>query len=266
MADGCWLMGHVALSHAQNHAVPRAHGSARARPDLAPLGGLSGRERVRAAPRSRVRRHPERGGAVRRLAALQVPDHAAATRRGCSTAWSRATSRSARSARCCTRRGATRTARSSTTARSAASTTRTYRLTSAEPNLRWLSMNAVGLDVDDRGRLRRGPARSRCRGRSRARSSQQLIAGRPRRRSSTSGSCTRRVRDIPVTISRTGYTGDLGYEIWVDAERAVALWDALIEAGTATASRRRASGRSTSRASRPASSCSTSTTSRRITR
>jgi aminomethyltransferase len=41
-----------------------------------------------------------------------------------------------------------------------------------------------------------------------------------------------RMRDVPVTISRTGYTGDLGYELWVDAERAVALWDALIEAGT----------------------------------
>ena len=40
------------------------------------------------------------------------------------------------------------------------------------------------------------------------------------------------VRDIPVTISRTGYTGDLGYEVWVDAARAVSLWDALIEAGT----------------------------------
>ena len=39
------------------------------------------------------------------------------------------------------------------------------------------------------------------------------------------------MRDIPVTISRTGYTGDLGYEIWVDADRAVPLWDALMEAG-----------------------------------
>jgi aminomethyltransferase len=36
---------------------------------------------------------------------------------------------------------------------------------------------------------------------------------------------------IPVSVSRTGYTGDLGYEIWVDAEQAVPLWDALMEAG-----------------------------------
>jgi aminomethyltransferase len=34
-----------------------------------------------------------------------------------------------------------------------------------------------------------------------------------------------------VEISRTGYTGVLGYEIWVEAERAVDLWDALMEAG-----------------------------------
>jgi aminomethyltransferase len=36
---------------------------------------------------------------------------------------------------------------------------------------------------------------------------------------------------IPVSISRTGYTGDLGFEIWVEASRAIPLWDALIEAG-----------------------------------
>jgi aminomethyltransferase len=34
-------------------------------------------------------------------------------------------------------------------------------------------------------------------------------------------------------LSRTGYTGDLGYELWVDNERALALWDALADAGKA---------------------------------
>ncbi|MCO4768889.1 MAG: aminomethyltransferase family protein [Deltaproteobacteria bacterium] len=32
-------------------------------------------------------------------------------------------------------------------------------------------------------------------------------------------------------ISRTGYTGDLGYEIWVDPDGALPLWDALQTAG-----------------------------------
>jgi len=36
---------------------------------------------------------------------------------------------------------------------------------------------------------------------------------------------------IPVTVSRTGYTGDLGYEIWTPEEHALALWDALMARG-----------------------------------
>ncbi|EED34425.1 aminomethyltransferase [Luminiphilus syltensis NOR5-1B] len=34
-----------------------------------------------------------------------------------------------------------------------------------------------------------------------------------------------------LMISRTGFTGDLGYELWIDAEYALPLWDALYEAG-----------------------------------
>ena len=34
-----------------------------------------------------------------------------------------------------------------------------------------------------------------------------------------------------LMISRTGYTGDLGYELWIDPQLAEALWDALFEAG-----------------------------------
>jgi aminomethyltransferase len=33
-----------------------------------------------------------------------------------------------------------------------------------------------------------------------------------------------------VTISRTGFTGDLGYEIWAPSEQAIAVWDAVAEA------------------------------------
>jgi aminomethyltransferase len=35
----------------------------------------------------------------------------------------------------------------------------------------------------------------------------------------------------PVTISRTGFTGDLGYEIWVGPEEALTVWDAVMDAG-----------------------------------
>jgi aminomethyltransferase len=39
------------------------------------------------------------------------------------------------------------------------------------------------------------------------------------------------VDGIPVTVSRTGYTGDQGYEIWMDAGAGLPIWDALMEAG-----------------------------------
>lgn len=39
------------------------------------------------------------------------------------------------------------------------------------------------------------------------------------------------IRGIPLTISRTGYTGDLGYELWISPQHALELWDLLIEHG-----------------------------------
>ena len=32
-------------------------------------------------------------------------------------------------------------------------------------------------------------------------------------------------------MTRLGYTAELGYELWVDRDRALGLWDALVEAG-----------------------------------
>ena len=40
-----------------------------------------------------------------------------------------------------------------------------------------------------------------------------------------------KVLEVPVIISRTGYTGDLGYEIWFGAAHAEAIWDLLVEKG-----------------------------------
>ena len=39
------------------------------------------------------------------------------------------------------------------------------------------------------------------------------------------------IAGVPVEISRTGYTGDLGYEIWMPWERAIDVWDALMVGG-----------------------------------
>lgn len=40
-----------------------------------------------------------------------------------------------------------------------------------------------------------------------------------------------RIGDTPVTVTRTGFTGDLGYELWVEPRDALVLWERLMAAG-----------------------------------
>src|SRR5262249_25631668 len=41
------------------------------------------------------------------------------------------------------------------------------------------------------------------------------------------------IAGVPVEISRTGYTGDLGYEVWMPWDRAIEVWDAIVSGGRA---------------------------------
>ncbi|MBI3161141.1 MAG: aminomethyl transferase family protein, partial [Chloroflexi bacterium] len=105
----------------------------------------------------------------------------------------------------------------------------TFRLTAAEPNLRWLMMNAVGLEVgiqevtDEVAALSfQGPnTRSVLK-----RVCESDVEGLKYFRLMKN-----KIHGAEVTVSRTGYTGDLGYEIWMDAKDALKIWDALMEAG-----------------------------------
>lgn len=106
-----------------------------------------------------------------------------------------------------------------------------YRWTAADPSLRWFTQNASGLNVEiedisetvaalalqgpTSGRLLQNVAEAEIENLKYFRVTKGQIAG------------------VPVEISRTGYTGDLGYEIWVPAENALKVWDALIEGGRA---------------------------------
>src|SRR4051812_46116716 len=104
-----------------------------------------------------------------------------------------------------------------------------FRLTCAEPNLRWLSMNAVGMDVTIED-VSDSMAALALQGPSSRRILEQLTAD-------VTGLkyfrfCETTLRGTPVTISRTGYTGDLGFEIWMSASHAVAVWDALMDVGS----------------------------------
>jgi aminomethyltransferase len=106
----------------------------------------------------------------------------------------------------------------------------TFRMTAADPTIRWLHLNAAGLDVAIEDASEKTAALSLQGPNARAilelASGQELAGLRYFRL--TSG----KIRGVPVTISRTGYTGDLGFEIWADAARSLAIWDALIEVGT----------------------------------
>jgi aminomethyltransferase len=39
------------------------------------------------------------------------------------------------------------------------------------------------------------------------------------------------VAGVPCTVSRTGYTGEDGFELYCPADRAAELWDALLATG-----------------------------------
>jgi aminomethyltransferase len=104
-----------------------------------------------------------------------------------------------------------------------------YRLTAAESNWRWLHENAAGFSVeleevsDDLGALSlQGP---------KSRALLESLTG-----ADLSPIKYHRFTHVDLLghstmVSRTGYTGDLGYEIWIPKEHALAAWDAIVEAG-----------------------------------
>jgi len=105
----------------------------------------------------------------------------------------------------------------------------TYRMTSADPSLRWLSMNSVGLDVDVT-EVTDNVAALSFQGPN-SRKILNKVADDPVDGLKYFRLMQNQVDGIPVTISRTGYTGDLGFEVWMDAKDALTIWDALMEAG-----------------------------------
>jgi len=104
-----------------------------------------------------------------------------------------------------------------------------YRWTAADPSLRWFRQNGLNMDVQiedisektaalalqgpTSGKLLKSVAEAEITNLKYFRMTSGEIAG------------------VPVDISRTGYTGDLGYEIWVPWNDAVKVWDALMDKG-----------------------------------
>ncbi len=101
--------------------------------------------------------------------------------------------------------------------------------TAADPSYRWFEMNAHNLDVriedvsDDVAAVAlQGPL---------SRAVLELATRTDWSDLRYFGTRRAEVGGVAVDVSRTGYTGDLGYEIWVPNEAAVEVWDALWEAG-----------------------------------
>jgi len=106
-----------------------------------------------------------------------------------------------------------------------------YRWTAADPNLRWIRDASTGLDVtvedvssEVAALALQGPTSARLLA---DLAGEDLLALRYfRGRAAT-------VAGVPVEITRNGYTGDLGYEIWIPWARAGEVWDAIVLTGRA---------------------------------
>ena len=106
----------------------------------------------------------------------------------------------------------------------------TFRITAADPCLRWFQDCALGMDatvrditLDLAALALQGPTSRDILG--------QVVTGTDIAALPFFALTEGFIGAAPVTISRTGYTGDLGYEIWMHPAHALDVWDALAETG-----------------------------------
>ena len=104
-----------------------------------------------------------------------------------------------------------------------------YRWTAADPSLRWFRQNGTNMDVQVEDISERvaalalqGPTSGKL-----VKAAAEADIANLKYFRVTHG----KIAGVPVDISRTGYTGDLGYEIWVPWNDAVKVWDAVMETG-----------------------------------
>lgn len=104
-----------------------------------------------------------------------------------------------------------------------------FRITSAEPNLDWIQSNAKNLNLtikDDSSSTSalalQGPN---------SRKILNVVAQDSLDQLKFFWMVNTKIGDCNVLISRTGYTGDLGYELWIEPKDSLTVWDTLIEKG-----------------------------------
>jgi len=104
-----------------------------------------------------------------------------------------------------------------------------YRWTAADPSLRWFRQNGLNMDVQIEDISEKvaalalqGPTSAKL-----LKAVAEADIAKLKYFRVTRG----RIAGVPVDISRTGYTGDLGYEVWMPWTDAVKVWDELAEKG-----------------------------------
>ena len=104
-----------------------------------------------------------------------------------------------------------------------------YRWTAADPSLRWFRQNGLNMDVQIEDISEKvaalalqGPTSGKL---------LKTVAEADVANLKYFRMISGKIAGVSVDISRTGYTGDLGYEIWVPWHDAVKVWDALSEKG-----------------------------------
>ena len=104
-----------------------------------------------------------------------------------------------------------------------------YRFHLADPGLRWLKLNSLGMEVSIE-EVSEQVASLALQGPNSLKILQRIVdveLGQLR----FFRFCFANIGGTPVIISRTGYTGDLGYEVWVAAEHAERVWDVVVKNG-----------------------------------
>ena len=105
-----------------------------------------------------------------------------------------------------------------------------FRVTSADPSYRWFQDVGYGLNAQvtnvttDLAALALQGPNSRA-------ILQQVITGIDFAKLGYFKLAHGQINGLPITVTRTGYTGDLGYELWLKPEDAELVWDYLMDVG-----------------------------------
>ncbi len=105
-----------------------------------------------------------------------------------------------------------------------------FRLTAADPNLRWFQDCGFGMNATVRD-VSAALATLSLQGPHARKILQKVVREAEVANLKYFRLTPAKIDNVPLTITRTGYTGDLGYELWIDPKHAERVWDILMDKG-----------------------------------